>query len=369
MTLRQSSILWPSNRTASALVALAVLSLVAACGGKGDDADDSSAGGDDGNNAGRGGASTQGGSGGAQAGNSGNGAGGKAGSGGGNSQGGTGPRAGDGGMVGGGGEGDGGTTPTAGMGGSGTASGTGGEGDAGGGNSQGGSAGAPDCGTGEVQTQRKHAQRGRSDGYSGTSEDYYALWDETCVTFADCLEPCMAAGGTQDMCSLAECADSDVDYCYPPPYWYVTESLYEEGTDPYSGGAELVLVASAYHDYLLFDDFQLEVPANAQIVGITATLRRTADGENVAVDRSVRLIKGGDIGAGERVRAEPWNVLAFTNVDYGGPSDLWDTTWTPADVNAADFGLALSLDYRLEGGNARAYVDIAFVTVSYQSCP
>ena len=378
MALLQSLILRRPIGTVSALIGGALVSLVfPACGGETKESDDASDGGESG--AGHGG--TQSGT----AGRSGKAGGGSAGTQGGSAgnvaSGGSAPRAGNSGDTGnagtagssgsggGSGTGDGGAAPVAGTGGTGTAAGAGGEGDAGSGNPQGGSAGAPECDPDEVHTLRKHAQRGRSQGYSGTSEDYYDLWDVTCTGTQDCIQPCKDIGGTEEMCSATECSDSEPDYCYPPPYWYLTDSLYTEGTDPYAGGAELVMVYTPYHDYLLFDDFKLEVPENAEIVGITATLRRTADGENVAADRAVRLIKGGVIGEADRASPTPWNMLEFANVDYGGPSDLWNTSFTPADVNAADFGVALALNYQQTNGNGRAYVDIAYVTVSYKGCP
>src|SRR5690606_4970814 len=99
------------------------------------------------------------------------------------------------------------------------------------------------------------------------------------------------------------------------------------------------------------------------IQGITVTIRRAGGNDDSAVDGAVRLIKGGVIGAADRSSPTPWTGPEYVDVDYGGEDDLWGETWTPADVNAADFGVALSTLYTQSAGNGRAYVDIIYVTV------
>jgi hypothetical protein len=86
-----------------------------------------------------------------------------------------------------------------------------------------------------------------------------------------------------------------------------------------------------------------------------------------AADGAVRLIKGGVTGEADRSLPTPWTGPEYANVDYGGPTDLWNETWTPADLNSADFGVALSAIYTDTAGNGRAYVDIVYVTVNYRA--
>jgi hypothetical protein len=150
----------------------------------------------------------------------------------------------------------------------------------------------------------------------------------------------------------------------PAPIWANTQALRSEGTD-ITDAAERVLISDPYTDLLLVDDFKLEIPEGAEILGITATIRRAGGSPMEAVDGAVRLIKGGVIGEADRSQATPWGGPMFENVDYGGPEDLWGETWTAADVNAEDFGVALTAIYTDTGGNGRAYVDIVYVTVDY----
>jgi hypothetical protein len=219
-------------------------------------------------------------------------------------------------------------------------------------------------GDGLDQSVTKYGQRGRSSGFSGTSAEYYEMFDVACASIDDCLEPCEMRGGTDDMCAATACQDSEPDYCYPPTVWMNTQAVRSEGTD-ITEAAELVLVNNPYADFLLVDDFKLEIPEGAEILGITATIRRAGGSPTEAVDGAVRLIKGGVIGEADRSQATPWGGPTFENVDYGGPEDLWGETWTAADLNAEDFGVALSAIYTDTGGNGRAYVDIVYVTVDY----
>ncbi len=213
---------------------------------------------------------------------------------------------------------------------------------------------------------RRYGQRGRSSGFMGTDTQYYELYDiGACFSVNDCIDPCLQRGGTQEMCAAGECIHSLDDYCLPATIWQNLGSLSAEGDDPYTEAAELVLVGTPYHDTLLVNDFKLEVPAAAEIRGITVTVRRAAGGDDEAVDAAVRLVKGGVVTDADRSSPIPWNAPPFEDVDYGSATDLWNESWTPADVNAADFGVALRTAYTQTAGNGRAYVDIVYVTVSY----
>lgn len=51
---------------------------------------------------------------------------------------------------------------------------------------------------------------------------------------------------------------------------------------------------------------------------------------------------------------------------YGGPTDLWGTTWTDSDVNASDFGAVLSASITKSGKNPQyANVDAMRITIYY----
>jgi hypothetical protein len=222
------------------------------------------------------------------------------------------------------------------------------------------------AGDGGEDMERRHGQRARSSGFAGTQEQYNELYDlGVCQTDDDCGGPCLERGGTPEMCAGNYCMESTENYCLPATIWTNVQTLAAEGSDIYADGAQLVLWSDPYRDFLIVDDFKLEVPSSATVLGITVTVRRAAGGPNEAVDAGVHIVKGGVMGSADRSTATPWNDMTFANVDFGGPSDLWGETWTPAEVNAAGFGVAFSAQYTQSAGNGRAYVDIVYVTVHY----
>jgi hypothetical protein len=83
---------------------------------------------------------------------------------------------------------------------------------------------------------------------------------------------------------------------------------------------QLVLVDTTYADVLLMDQFKLALPDAALVRGITVEVRRA--GDDSVSDDSLRITKGGKIGAAERALPQPWSPdVAW--VTYGGPTDLW----------------------------------------------
>jgi hypothetical protein len=232
----------------------------------------------------------------------------------------------------------------------------------------GGESGAGCVSTEGEQSSRKYAHGAVSSGFSGSDADYSELYSLPCFSVDDCIAPCSERGGTEAMCAASQCIDSIDDYCLPATIWSGLGTLSAEGTDPYTDGAQLVLVNDPYLDQMLLDDFRFEIPEDAEIRGITVTVRRAGGGPNEAVDAAVRLIKDGTIGMADRSSPEPWSAPDFVNVDYGGPSDLWGQTWTAADLNAENFGVALAASYPQTGGNGRGYVDIVYATVHYRQC-
>ena len=107
------------------------------------------------------------------------------------------------------------------------------------------------------------------------------------------------------------------------------------------------------------------IPANATINGIQVSIMRqsSSTGSGFSIrDSSVRLIKGGTITGDNKAIAADWpNSMAAAN--YGSTSDLWGTTWTPAEINAANFGVALAVVD--EGASRTASVDYMQITVTY----
>lgn len=229
--------------------------------------------------------------------------------------------------------------------------------------------GGPDsCVLGDdvVDAAPRTARRAQSAGFSGTYADYAELYDVTCDDVSVCVEACLDRGGQQEMCDASECLPTGMNGndCLPAPVWDGLESIQFESASVFEM-TQIILVNTTYRDTLLAEEFKLEVPPDAEVRGITVEIRRAGDG-NVA-DHSVRIIKGGQIGSAERALPQTWSEEP-TWISYGGANDSWGETWTPAELNADDFGVALAVAYTQMVGNTRAYVDQIRVTVSYVPC-
>ena len=123
---------------------------------------------------------------------------------------------------------------------------------------------------------------------------------------------------------------------------------------------------NATSQYLQGTNYGFAIPANATINGIVVTIGRfentTGSGNDVR-DNVVRLIKGGAVtGDNKADTVTEWPTGTSSFATYGTNSDLWGTTWTPAEINASDFGVALSAN----STNSRtASVDYMQIGVTY----
>lgn len=211
------------------------------------------------------------------------------------------------------------------------------------------------------------ARTATSAGFAGTEEQYLELYDQSCKSVDDCVSACADRGGSDDMCAASECLDdgNGGGSCLPAPTWSNLQGIQAE-SEEVTDAAELVVVATPYHDALLTSDFALDVPDSAVVRGITVEVRRAGDAS--VSDDSIKLMKHGAVVGAERAASTPWpETLDWTT--YGGPTDLWGEGWTAADVVASDFGVALSVNYEESVGNTRAYVDQVRVTIHYSvSC-
>lgn len=109
--------------------------------------------------------------------------------------------------------------------------------------------------------------------------------------------------------------------------------------------------------------FGFTIPDAAIIQGITVEVDMAATSPSEGV--RVRLLKGGSPMANYQ---DIYGIAGQTDCGtsgfrtVGSPTDLWGTTWTASDINAANFGVRLS---KLGSSNT-AYVDAVRITIEYQ---
>jgi len=136
-----------------------------------------------------------------------------------------------------------------------------------------------------------------------------------------------------------------------------------------AGTAGMIVTTSATTNYLRGTAYGFSIPSNATINGITLRISKSSSGTTAPYlrDSEVKLVKGGVIlAANKAATTTDWsnnNVLATTT--YGGATDLWNTTWTPAEINASGFGAVLAATNASTGNNRTAAVDFMQITVTY----
>lgn len=90
-----------------------------------------------------------------------------------------------------------------------------------------------------------------------------------------------------------------------------------------------------------FYGFGFSIPVNATITGIQVSLRKMISNPLPNIkDSVVQLLKGGNPAGSNLANNLQWpNTLTY--VSYGDSSNLWGTTWTPTEINDANFGINL----------------------------
>jgi hypothetical protein len=121
---------------------------------------------------------------------------------------------------------------------------------------------------------------------------------------------------------------------------------------------------------LYTQDYGFTIPAAATITGIEVTIERFCSstfGGNSIHDASLRLIKNNFIVGSDYADTTTVWTTGNTVITYGGSTDLWGQTWTPADINATNFGATFSV--RAENAARTASVDYIAIKVYYTAGP
>ena len=103
------------------------------------------------------------------------------------------------------------------------------------------------------------------------------------------------------------------------------------------------------------------IPAGKTIDGFVVTIERHESGSAIQ-DFTVQLVVGG-VGVGDNKAAAPEWPLADAVQSYGGAADKWGLAVTPAQANAADFGINIKVQNSF--GGETAFIDAVFITVYY----
>jgi hypothetical protein len=133
--------------------------------------------------------------------------------------------------------------------------------------------------------------------------------------------------------------------------------------DIYSSFGNLTGSTGSYTDYLVATHFNLNVPAGMTIKGIVVTVE-CSDPNDRTSDYSVRIVKASTIGTTERANGKPYPVTDDL-MTYGDVSDRWGETWTVAEINDNNFGVAISAMRNADDGITAGQIDNIQITVYY----
>lgn len=112
------------------------------------------------------------------------------------------------------------------------------------------------------------------------------------------------------------------------------------------------------------------IPSNATILGIKLDLKikaeKAGDGTLEISDEEIYLTDtSGNTKTSNYANAQ---MISDSNtwVTYGGATDMWGTTWTPANINNSNFGSRTKFENHATGlGNLMMYFDAEKITVYY----
>ncbi len=129
------------------------------------------------------------------------------------------------------------------------------------------------------------------------------------------------------------------------------------------------LTAATAGHYLVASAFGFNIPVGATVDGVTVDVQKKAASSNkgAIVDNSVKLVKAGSVTGDSQASTTIW-PSSNNYVTYGGSSTTWGAALTSGDINASNFGVAVSAkNNKLSGSGATlaANVDHIRISVSY----
>ena len=128
----------------------------------------------------------------------------------------------------------------------------------------------------------------------------------------------------------------------------------------------VTMVFGEISQYAVLTNFGFTVPGGATItgIGVDVTWRRTNVNADIR-DYSIRLVRAGLLESHDKAT---FTNLPTSDTEWNYGPDMWSAAWTPADVNDADFGVAIAVEnfaLLAEGESGNAEIDRVVVSVLY----
>jgi len=118
-------------------------------------------------------------------------------------------------------------------------------------------------------------------------------------------------------------------------------------------------------EILRVSSFGLSVPDDATIDGIQMdfTIHETSGFTPGVMEDGVFILKGGSPGLVNKATLIEWPLIDTVRT-FGGSSDLWGLSWTPADINSSGFGVDMTIQ-DIGGVGGGGFIDCVVATVYY----
>jgi hypothetical protein len=182
----------------------------------------------------------------------------------------------------------------------------------------------------------------------------------TRFTQAQCI-----ASGPNSPASAASVPFTGSDYSFSNP----TNCLTLDNNR--STASSILSVLSGQTEYLQATNFGFSIPTAATICGIEVNIEKSATNLLLNLtsveDNSVRMIKSGTLTGNNMAQLNVvWSEDNDATSTYGDNYELWGTTWTPSEINSANFGVAISAEITgIVGLLPAARIDGISITVYY----
>ncbi len=126
-----------------------------------------------------------------------------------------------------------------------------------------------------------------------------------------------------------------------------------------AGGEAWAGSFSSTTHYLKGHNLGFSIPEGSTIDGIECRMRAHSQHTNRAIT-TLKIVKSDNsIGSENKGPGAPNLFTTYDVYTFGSSSDLWSETWTPADINDADFGFVWSQSL------TRGYADYFQINVHY----
>jgi hypothetical protein len=150
------------------------------------------------------------------------------------------------------------------------------------------------------------------------------------------------ASGPNSPATASSVSFGGSDYSFNTPL----NSLLNDGNNTVA--SSILSFSLKQTEYLQAQGFGFSIPTAATICGIEVNVVKSAANVllNLATvkDYSVRVMKNGIFTPTNLADGITQWPSSDVNSSYGDANEIWGTTWTPADINSANFGFSISAE-------------------------